>query len=121
MYVEGTWATPPIQAGSKFKWDMAKFPKGPKAHVMASAGSGYGITRDSKAADAAWIYLNEYLSTAGQAYMWGITGRGSPARLSAWPSYLELASSHPPGPRTPRKNWRAWPSMTFWINLQLPK
>jgi len=47
------------------------------------------ITRDSKNPDAAWIYLNEYLSTAGQAYMWGSTGRGSPARLSAWPSYLE--------------------------------
>lgn len=88
MWVDGTWATPPIQAGSKFKWDMAKFPKGPKAHVMASAGSGYGISRECKTPDAAWIYLNDYLSTAGQAYMWGITGRGSPARLSAWPSYL---------------------------------
>ena len=88
MYVEGTWATPPIQANSKFKWDMAKFPKGPKAHVMGSAGSGYGITRDSKSPDVAWLYINDYLSTAGQAYMWGITGRGSPARLSAWPSYL---------------------------------
>ena len=88
MVVDGTWATPPIQAGSKFKWDMAKFPKGPKAHVMASAGSGYGITRDCKNPDAAWLYINDYLSTAGQAYMWGVTGRGSPARLSAWPSYL---------------------------------
>ena len=96
MWVDGTWATPPIQAGSKFKWDMAKFPKGPKAHVMASAGSGYGITRDSKIADAAWIYINDYLSTAGQAYMWGITGRGSPARLSAWPSYLGSKFA-PPG------------------------
>ena len=56
--------------------------------VGFSAGSGYAITRDSKNADAAWIYTNDYLSTAGQSYMWGITGRGSPARLSAWPSYL---------------------------------
>ena len=96
MWVDGTWATPPIQAGSKFKWDMAKFPKGPKAHVMASAGSGYGITRDSKNPDAAWLYINDYLSTAGQAYMWGITGRGSPARLSAWPSYLGSKFA-PPG------------------------
>ena len=96
MWVDGTWATPPIQAGSKFKWDMAKFPAGPKAHVMASAGSGYGITRDSKSPDAAWLYINDYLSTAGQAYMWGITGRGSPARLSAWPSYLGSKYA-PPG------------------------
>ena len=96
MWVDGTWATPPIQAGSKFKWDMAKFPKGPKGHVMASAGSGYGITRECKAPEAAWLYINDYLSTAGQAYMWGITGRGSPARLSAWPSYLGSKFA-PPG------------------------
>ncbi len=88
MTQQGSWATPPIAAGSKFKWDIMRWPKGPKAHVTFSAGSGYGITKDSKNKEAAWIYLNDYLSTAGQAYMWGITGRGSPARLSAWPSYI---------------------------------
>jgi len=89
MVLEGSWATPPIQANANFNWAIAKWPKGPKAHSTFSAGSAYMITRDSKNPDAAWIYLNEYLSTAGQAYMWGSTGRGSPARLSAWPSYLE--------------------------------
>jgi len=88
MTQQGSWATPPIAAGSKFKWDIMLWPKGPKAHVTFSAGSGYGITKDSKNRDAAWIYINDYLSTAGQAYMWGVTGRGSPARLSAWSSYL---------------------------------
>ncbi|HWQ15266.1 MAG TPA: sugar ABC transporter substrate-binding protein [Roseiflexaceae bacterium] len=89
MVLEGSWATPPIQANSKFKWAIAKWPKGPKAHSTFSAGSAYMITRDSKNPDVAWIYLNEYLSTAGQSYMWASTGRGSPARLSAWPAYLE--------------------------------
>jgi multiple sugar transport system substrate-binding protein len=88
MYQEGSWATPPIAAGSNFQWDIAKWPKGPKAHSTFSAGSAYMITRDSKNPDAAWVYLNEYLSTAGQEYMWGSTGRGSPSRLSAWPSYI---------------------------------
>jgi multiple sugar transport system substrate-binding protein len=46
------------------------------------------ITRDSKHADAAWLYLNECISTAGQTYMSASTGRGSPSRLSAWPAYL---------------------------------
>ena len=95
-YHEGTWATPPIQQNAKFRWDMAKWPKGPAKHSTFSAGSCYGITRDSKHPDAAWIYLNEYLSTAGQAYMWGLTGRGSPARLSAWPAYLSSKFA-PPG------------------------
>jgi multiple sugar transport system substrate-binding protein len=96
MTFQGSWATPPIAAGAKFNWDIAKWPKGPKRHSTFSAGSAYMITRDSKNPDAAWIYLNDYLSTAGQAYMWGSTGRGSPARLSAWPSYLESKFA-PPG------------------------
>ncbi len=96
MTQQGSWATPPIRENSKFNWDIAMWPKGPKAHTTFSAGSCYTITRDSKNPDAAFIYLNDYLSTAGQGYMWGITGRGSPARLSAWPSYINSKFA-PPG------------------------
>jgi multiple sugar transport system substrate-binding protein len=93
MYHEGSWATPPIQAGANFNWAIAMWPKGPVRHSTFSAGSCYAITRDAKNADAAWIYLNDYLSTAGQVYMWALTGRGSPARLSAWPAYIELETA----------------------------
>lgn len=89
MTLQGSWATPPILQNSKFKWDIAKWPKGPQAHTTFSAGSCYTITRDSKIAQAAWTYMNEYLSAAGQVYMWASTGRGSPSRLSAWPAYLK--------------------------------
>jgi multiple sugar transport system substrate-binding protein len=89
MMIDGSWATPGISQNAKFKWDVAKWPKGPKAQATFSAGSGYAIASTSKSPDAAWIYLNEYLSTAGQSYMWGVTGRGSPARNSAWDSYLK--------------------------------
>ena len=95
MTNQGTWATPPIRENSKFKWDMALWPEGPAAHSTYSAGSCYGITRDAQNADAAWIYLNEYLSTGGQSYMWGLTGRGSPARLSAWDSFLNSEFASP--------------------------
>jgi multiple sugar transport system substrate-binding protein len=98
MYYEGSWATPPIVAGANFNWDIAIWPKGPKDHKTFSAGSCYTITRDAKNADAAWIYLNEYISTGGQNYMWGITGRGSPSRLSSWPSYIESEFA-PPNPQ----------------------
>jgi multiple sugar transport system substrate-binding protein len=96
MFYEGSWATPPIRAGAKFNWDVAMWPKGPVKQSTFSAGSCYAITKDTKNMDAAWIYLNEYLSTGGQNYMWGITGRGSPARLSSWSSYLESKFA-PPG------------------------
>jgi multiple sugar transport system substrate-binding protein len=96
MYYEGSWATPPIVASANFGWDVAIWPKGPADHKTFSAGSCYTITRDAKNADAAWIYLNEYISTSGQNYMWGITGRGSPSRLSSWPSYIDSEFA-PPG------------------------
>ncbi len=52
-------------------------------------GSGYAIAQTSEQKDAAWIYLNEYISEAGQNFMWARTGRGSPARSSAWKYYTE--------------------------------
>lgn len=88
MQLNGSWATPGISQNANFKWDVAKWPKGPTKQSTFSAGSGYGIAKTSQNADAAWIYLNEYLSPAGQTYMWALTGRGSPARNSAWPAYL---------------------------------
>lgn len=95
MTLDGSWATPGISQNANFKWDVAKWPKGPTKQSTFSAGSGYGIAKTSQHADAAWIYLNDYLSPAGQTYMWAITGRGSPARNSAWPAYLASAFAPP--------------------------
>jgi multiple sugar transport system substrate-binding protein len=89
MVLEGTWATPPIQQNAKFKWDVAAWPKGPEKQSTFSAGSSYMIAKTSKNPDAAWIYLNEYISTPGQIFMWASTGRGSPSRNSAWDAYLK--------------------------------
>jgi len=89
MILDGSWATPGIVQNANFKWDVAAWPKGPVKQATFSAGSGYGIAKTSKNVDAAWIYENEYLSSAGQIYMWGTTGRGSPSRSSAWPSYFK--------------------------------
>lgn len=95
MMLNGSWATPPLNQNAKFKWDVAVWPKGPKKHSTFSAGSCYAITKNSKHADAAWIYLNEYISPAGETFMWGSTGRGSPSRNSAWKSYLDSKFSPP--------------------------
>jgi multiple sugar transport system substrate-binding protein len=88
MKIDGSWATPGINQNAKFKWDVAPWPKGPDKQSTFSAGSCYMISKASANPDSAWIYLNDYISTAGQIYMWGSTGRGSPSRNSAWESYL---------------------------------
>jgi multiple sugar transport system substrate-binding protein len=95
MDINGSWATPGLNQNAHFKWDVALWPKGPQGRFTAGEGSAYVITQSSQQKDAAWIYLNEYLSTAGQSFMWGMTGRGSPGRKSAWNSYL--SSKYAPG------------------------
>lgn len=88
MFGLASWGTPTLIQNAKFKWDVAPWPKGPKARITGSFGSGYGITRDSKHPDAAWSYLHDYLSKDGMEFMWGKSGRGSPARKDAYDSWL---------------------------------
>ncbi len=89
MDIAGTWLTAFLKSETSIDFGYANWPSGPAAHVTASDGSCYSITSDSKERDAAWIYLNEYTSTAGLTFMFSTTGAGSPARTSAWPAYLD--------------------------------
>jgi len=89
MAAVASWATPTLAKFAPFKWDVAPWPKGPVQQRTGSFGSGYGITRDSKHPDAGWTYLREYLSEEGMEFMWGQTGRGSPARKAAYDAWLE--------------------------------
>ena len=89
MAANGSWASPALLEQADFKWAIAEWPEGPEGRITSAEGSAYSITKNSPNQAAAWVYLNEYLSTAGQSFMWGSTGRGSPARNSAWKSYLD--------------------------------
>ena len=93
--LNGTWATPQLQSLAKFEWSMAMWPEGPVKRSTAAEGSGYAITEKSDQKDATWIYLNEYISQAGQNFMWASTGRGSPSRSSAWKFYTESELAAP--------------------------
>lgn len=88
MMNAGSWSTPNLTQNAHFKWDITIWPQGPDKRVMGAAGSAYMMPKTTQNKDVAWVYLNEYLSSAGQTFMWGMTGRGSPARKSAWPSYF---------------------------------
>ncbi|MBO0805438.1 MAG: sugar ABC transporter substrate-binding protein [Nocardiopsaceae bacterium] len=87
MDIAGTWMTAVLHSETNIRFGYANWPAGPVAHTTASDGSCYAITTDCKERDAAWIYLNEYTSTAGLTFMFSTTGAGSPARASAWGAY----------------------------------
>jgi multiple sugar transport system substrate-binding protein len=84
-----TWGTPELTDFATYEWDVAPWPEGPAGRRTGSFGSGFGTTRDSQNPDAAWRYLSAYLNVEGMEFMWGSSGRGSPAREAAYQSYLE--------------------------------
>jgi multiple sugar transport system substrate-binding protein len=89
MHVDGSWVIPTLIQRAGFRWDVADWPAGPRGRVTGSLGSGYGITRDSKARDAAWLYLSTFLGKDKDMLMQELatTGRGSPGRKSFWPAF----------------------------------
>ena len=89
MFGLASWGTPQLHQFATFEWDVAPWPEGPAGRKTGSFGSGFGITRDSKNRDAAWSYLREYLSKEGMEFMWGASGRGSPAREAAYQSWMD--------------------------------
>jgi multiple sugar transport system substrate-binding protein len=89
MWPIASWTCPDLKQNATFNWDVVGWPIGEKPRVTGAFGSGYGMGRDSKNRDLAWLYLSEYLNKDGMIFMWGSTGRGSPAREAAYQSWME--------------------------------
>lgn len=90
MTPAASWSAPTFtKFGTYTRWDVAPLPSGPARRFTGSFGSGYMITKNSNNPDAAWEYLSEYLSEDGMIFMWGNTGRGSPARESGYRAWME--------------------------------
>ncbi|MCY3658966.1 MAG: sugar ABC transporter substrate-binding protein [Caldilineaceae bacterium] len=84
-----SWNTPTQYSFANYAWDVAPWPAGPAGQSCGSFGSGFSITKNSSDPAAAWRYLHSYLSKEGMEFMWGSSGRGSPARASAYQSWLD--------------------------------
>lgn len=102
MWLAGSWITPSLRDGAKFKFAVSDAPIGPSTQSTAAVGSGFGITELCPNKDAAWIYMNEYLSDPGIDFMWASTGHGSPPRNKTWDVYLN-SSYAPDGAETFKK------------------
>lgn len=89
MAVVPSWETPGLAQNAAFAWDVAPWPEGPVQRQTGAFGSGFSITSNSEIPDVAWSFLREYLSKEGMETVWGVTGRGSPAREAAYPSWID--------------------------------
>ncbi len=83
-----SWATPNLTEFASFSWDVAPWPTGPVKRETGSFGSGFSITNDSGVPDEAWRFMSEYLNVEGMSFVWGESGRGSPAREAAYGSWM---------------------------------
>ncbi|MEM7127890.1 MAG: sugar ABC transporter substrate-binding protein [Chloroflexota bacterium] len=91
-----SWETPGLADFANFGWDVAPWPEGPVQRATGSFGSGFSITKNSKNPDHAWRFMSEYLNVEGMSFVWGESGRGSPARKAAYESWMnsEIAPEH---------------------------
>ncbi|MEU7833254.1 sugar ABC transporter substrate-binding protein [Nonomuraea sp. NPDC049129] len=80
MSINGAWILTELAKQTAFKWGVAPTPKGPKGRFTPVIGSALAMYAKSPQKDAAWIYLNEYLSSTGQQFR----RISAPARQSAW-------------------------------------
>ncbi|MEM7030645.1 MAG: extracellular solute-binding protein [Chloroflexota bacterium] len=84
-----SWNTPSLAEFAPFSWDVAPWPKGPDGRRETNSfGSGFSITTNSAHPNEGWVYMSEYLNKEGMEFMWGSTGRGSPAREAAYDSWI---------------------------------
>jgi len=89
MIKGASWSNRWIKPNLKDPYDVAHAPVGPNGkRASATAGSAYGITKDTKHPDDAWVYLRAYNTTEGQIFLFSSIGI-DPARWSAWPPYFE--------------------------------
>ena len=103
MHDAGMWAYRDIVLAKNkmelpFTPDIADWPKGPKTRATSSMGSGYGITKDSKAPEDAWLYLSEYVGKDGDRSIMGQflkTGFGIPVRFSLMTKWETLKDFAP--------------------------
>ena len=90
-----SWDNRWIKPNLEDPYDVASGPVGPDGTRSSStAGSAYGITKDTKNADAAWEYLRAYNTTEGHIFLFSSIGI-DPARWSAWPAYFESDATPP--------------------------
>jgi multiple sugar transport system substrate-binding protein len=93
MAVVPSWETPGLARDASFGWDVTAWPEGPVQRKTGAFGSGFSITSTSENRDAAWSFMRAYLSKEGMETVWGITGRGSPAREAAYESWMGSADA----------------------------
>jgi multiple sugar transport system substrate-binding protein len=98
MLRSGYWVAGALRKFKDLDWDVAPFPKGPRAKSFAwgTGGTGWAMTRDAKDREKAWKVL-KYLASEEVQKVWTAQGATQPALLSLSKSKLFLSDLPPSG------------------------
>jgi multiple sugar transport system substrate-binding protein len=91
MMPDGPWNVTNIKAQGKFRVGAAIAPKGAARYASPVAGSGFGISKDSRVKDAAYKALSVITSAESQAKL-ATWGRALPSRASVREVYYQQHS-----------------------------
>jgi ABC-type glycerol-3-phosphate transport system substrate-binding protein len=87
MSTDGPWQFVNIRSRMKDDWDVALFPKGKAGSIPQVAGSGFGISANTKFKNEAWQVVKFITSTDSLSKV-AKAGRGYPGRASAVPAFI---------------------------------
>jgi multiple sugar transport system substrate-binding protein len=87
MHVNGPWMIINFLTSVKFKVGIANIPAGPAGAATVTAGSGFGIGKDSKHPDEAFKAIAE-ITSKDSLIMVAQAGRGFPGRKSAQSAFF---------------------------------
>lgn len=86
MTQNGPWNFVNVRKNAKFNWDIAPMPRGKAGSIVTVAGSGFGISNNTKQPEEAWQALKVITSQASLEKT-AKAGRGYPGRKSAVPAF----------------------------------
>jgi multiple sugar transport system substrate-binding protein len=88
MRIGGAWELGSYNSLPSLNYGVAAMPSGPGGHTTAVQGSGFGISRQSKHKEEAWLFMTELMGQKGMQEIWAPTTL--PARSTALPKFVEL-------------------------------
>lgn len=88
MYIDGPWNFVNVRNKLKDEWDVTMVPKGKAGAVSWIAGSGFGISPNTKHKNEAWLALKLITSSESLKKV-AKAGRGYPARTSALEAFYD--------------------------------
>ncbi len=95
MHLSGRWFVPIYRSNIKFRWDIARFPRGKAGSIVGCDSSGWAISSKTKHPKEAWRFVS-FLASKSSIEKFAESGLITPARIDVANSAVFLNRQLPP-------------------------